>query len=228
VNSLFPHEPPGPLPARLPPGFRYEREFISREEEAALLAVFAGLEFANSRYHEYTALRRTVSFSLWPEQEAGGRAFDRPPYAGNSAAPRPLAPELLAQLARKVAQFAGRSPLDFQHLLVTEYPPGAPMGWHRDAPPCAVIYGVSLGSDCRFGLRPYALPSHAGACNSGGGGGTAVMPDSASRVAFGPAIRLSAERRSLYVMAGPARSDWQHCIAPVKALRYSVTLRTLS
>jgi alkylated DNA repair dioxygenase AlkB len=40
-------------------------------------------------------------------------------------------------------------------------------------------------------------------------------------------VKLTAERRSLYVMAGPARSAWQHHIPPVKATRYSVTLRTL-
>jgi len=34
-------------------------------------------------------------------------------------------------------------------------------------------------------------------------------------------------RRSLYIITGEARSEWQHSIAPVKETRYSVTLRTL-
>ncbi|MDP8910710.1 MAG: alpha-ketoglutarate-dependent dioxygenase AlkB, partial [Actinomycetota bacterium] len=33
--------------------------------------------------------------------------------------------------------------------------------------------------------------------------------------------------RSGYVLAGKARSAWQHSIPPVKTLRYSVTFRTL-
>jgi alkylated DNA repair dioxygenase AlkB len=32
---------------------------------------------------------------------------------------------------------------------------------------------------------------------------------------------------SAYVLAGEARSKWQHSIPPVKALRYSITFRTL-
>lgn len=79
------------------------------------------------------------------------------------------------------------------------------MGWHRDAPPFAAIYGVSLAADCTFRLRPQ---------------------NEALRTP-GSNIKLTAERRSLYVMQGPARSDWQHAISPVKELRYSITLRTL-
>ena len=33
--------------------------------------------------------------------------------------------------------------------------------------------------------------------------------------------------RSAYLLAGRARSVWQHSIPPVPALRYSVTFRTL-
>ena len=33
--------------------------------------------------------------------------------------------------------------------------------------------------------------------------------------------------RSGYVLAGAARYAWQHSIPPIKALRYSITFRTL-
>ena len=33
--------------------------------------------------------------------------------------------------------------------------------------------------------------------------------------------------RSAYVLAGAARYAWQHSIPPTKALRYSITFRTL-
>jgi DNA oxidative demethylase len=35
------------------------------------------------------------------------------------------------------------------------------------------------------------------------------------------------EPRSGYVLAGKARTSWQHLIPPTKELRYSITFRTL-
>lgn len=192
MNSLFPNEPTQCLPS----GFAYHPGFLSPAEEEALLAEIAGIELANSRYHEYTALRRTASFRL-PQGQLPAEAAER--------SEAPPAPECIAALALKLARFTGRSPRAFPHALLTEYPPGAPMGWHRDAPPWSVIYGVSLAADCRFFLRPQWE----------------------SRRTPGSTLRLTAERRSLYVMAGASRSDWQHSIPPVKQLRYSITLRTM-
>jgi alkylated DNA repair dioxygenase AlkB len=210
MDLLFPQMAPPQqlLPPGLPVGFRYWPDFLSEEEEGELLAGFATLEFKAAVYHEYTAQRRTIGFGL------GMR------FGGTVAAPthelqqRPPAPEFLRRLAAKVARHVGRDPADFPNALVTEYQPGAPIGWHRDAPPFAAIYGVSLGSDCTFCLRPYIpeTPSSAGA---------------AKRPRRNDTVKLTAERRSLYVMAGAARSAWQHSIPPVKTLRYSVTLRTL-
>jgi DNA oxidative demethylase len=34
--------------------------------------------------------------------------------------------------------------------LVNEYPPGAPIGWHRDAPQYGIVIGISLASTCRM------------------------------------------------------------------------------
>jgi alkylated DNA repair dioxygenase AlkB len=117
----------------------------------------------------------------------------------------PDAPPFLRELAGKVARRFGLPPEDFPHVLVTEYPPGAPMGWHRDAPPFAKIYGISLGSNCSFRLRPHAVDLRSP----------------------GQTVRFTAERRSLYLMEGAARSAWQHGIPPVRERRWSITLRTL-
>jgi len=38
---------------------------------------------------------------------------------------------------------------------------------------------------------------------------------------------LVLDPRSLYVLDGPARTQWQHSIPPVKELRYSITFRTM-
>jgi alkylated DNA repair dioxygenase AlkB len=40
-------------------------------------------------------------------------------------------------------------------------------------------------------------------------------------------ISFPVKRGSLYLMKGLARSEWEHSISPVKAIRYSITLRTL-
>lgn len=185
-------------PDKLPPGFVYQPEFLTAAEEAELLACFAGQEFRNSTYKDYTARRRGACFSLHRDTvDQGG-------------SPRPVAPDCLLTLAIRVAARFGFGPEAFAHALITEYPPGAPMGWHRDAPPCAEIYGVSLASDCVFRLRPL----------------WAADPAVGMALRKANTLDLTAQPRSLYVMSGPARSDWQHAIAPVKELRYSVTLRT--
>lgn len=204
MYGLFAEEP------RYPAGFEYHPGFLSAAEERALLEWAAGVVTRPSRYGDYTALRRTASFRLRDDARPLAYYDQRAESLedAQSAAPKPpppLAPDLLRELAARVARFTGRDASAFPHALLTEYPPGAPMGWHRDAPPWRVIYGVSLGAPCRFFLRPHferlRLPS--------------------------ATIRLSVEPRSLYVMAGQSRSDWQHSIAPLKALRYSITLRTM-
>jgi alkylated DNA repair dioxygenase AlkB len=94
----------------------------------------------------------------------------------------------------------------FAELLVTDYPIGSVINWHRDAPPFDIIAGLSLLSDCTFKLRPHDK----------------------SKQGRGSVISLLVKRRSLYVMQGPSRSEWQHSIIPVREIRYSITLRTLS
>lgn len=42
----------------------------------------------------------------------------------------------------------------FAELLITEYPVGSVINWHRDAPPFDLIAGISLMADCTFRLRP--------------------------------------------------------------------------
>jgi alkylated DNA repair dioxygenase AlkB len=79
------------------------------------------------------------------------------------------------------------------------------INWHGDAPPFDAIAGILLLSDCTFRLRPYERAKQ---------GRSAI-------------ISLPVQRRSLYLMQGEVRRDWQHAIAPVKGLRYSITLRTL-
>jgi alkylated DNA repair dioxygenase AlkB len=116
--------------------------------------------------------------------------------------PAPDPPPELNSIRSRAAILARVSAEDFVETLVTEYPPGASIGWHRDAPPFGIVAGVSIAADCRMRFQK----------------GTG-----ADRVT----AAVTLPRRSLYLLTGPARSQWQHTIPPVHQLRYSITFRTL-
>jgi hypothetical protein len=52
--------------------------------------------------------------------------------------------------------------------LINEYRPGAPIGWHRDAPQYEVVAGLSLLSACHMKFRPVPLSrsSRTGGCSA--------------------------------------------------------------
>ena len=127
----------------LPEGFVYSREFIAVDEEAALVEEIRALPLENSRYKEFTAQRRTVSY---------GGQYD---FSANKLEAAPPLPEFLLPLRRKVADWVGVEADAFVHGLVSEYEPGTPLGWHRDVPNFEIIVGVSLGGNARMRLRPY-------------------------------------------------------------------------
>jgi alkylated DNA repair dioxygenase AlkB len=91
-------------------------------------------------------------------------------------------------------------PAGLQHILVTEYAAGAGIGWHRDKAVFDEVIGVSLLSPCVLRLRRPA--------------GTGWKRAS-----------LTLEPRSAYLLAGPARTDWEHSVPAVDRLRYSLTFR---
>ena len=182
---------PEPAPA-LPPGMRYEAEFLGREEEAALIALIATLPLEAAKYKAYTARRRVTSF---------GGSFD---YDANKLRPTEPLIEALHPLRARVGAWAGIAPESLAHALVAEYAPGAPLGWHRDVPEFEDVVGVSLGSAATLRLRPYPP----------------VDPKRAE------VMKLRAAPRSIYLMRGAARWGWQHSVAPVEALRWSITFRT--
>jgi alkylated DNA repair dioxygenase AlkB len=177
--------------AQPPGGFRYRRDFIGAETEQQLLAHIAQLPFESVVMHGVEAKRQVVHYGV------------RYTYGGGevsaAAAPPAFFAELVAQAAAE-GRFPAGAPLE---ALVTRYPPGAGIGWHRDAPPFGpVVVGVSLGAACEFRLR-LATP----------------IGYDVYKTALAP--------RSLYVLAGTARFRWQHMIPPVPTLRYSLTFRTL-
>ena len=178
---------PGPA---LPAGFQHWDEAIPREEESALLDAFATLDFAAFAFHGHVGRRRVVSFGL---------AYDFEREALREAPPIP--PFLLA-LRERVAPLAGLAPQALSQALVTEYPPGAAIGWHRDKAVFGDVLGVSLAAPCLFRLRRRSGASWQRA-----------------------SVRL--EPRSVYLLQGPVRTQWEHSIPHTEGLRYSVTFRTL-
>jgi DNA oxidative demethylase len=176
-------------PAR-PEGFVYRPDLISAAEEAELLAELQARPFSEVRMHGVVARRRVVQLG-WHY------SFD----ARRLGAGEPV-PAFLEPLRTAVGELAGQPAAAFSEVLLTEYPPGATIGWHRDAPPFGIVAGVSLGAACTFRFRR----GEAGARET---------------------LSLALEPRSAYVLDGPARTEWQHSIPPTPGLRYSITFRTV-
>jgi alkylated DNA repair dioxygenase AlkB len=185
--GLFDTAAPAPAPS-LPEGFRYEPDLISADEEGDLLKDVRQLPFKEFEFQGFLGKRRVVSFGWrydFNERELR-KADDIPPF--------------LLPLRRKAAQFAGLGPDDLQHVLITEYAPGAAIGWHRDKAVFDEVVGISLLAPCRFRLRRQ-------------------RGDKWQRAV------ITAEPRSVYLLSGAARTDWEHSIPPVGELRYSITFR---
>jgi alkylated DNA repair dioxygenase AlkB len=131
-----------PLPA-LPGGMQYRADFISPEEEAALLDGIVALPLREALYKSYTARRRVVSY---------GSQYD---FERNALQPSEPLPAWLLPLQQRAAAWIGVDPQAFAHALVAEYRPGTPLGWHRDVPDFETIVGVSLAGSARMRFRRY-------------------------------------------------------------------------
>src|SRR4029078_10902255 len=173
------------LPPRLPHGLVYRPQFLTRAEEAALLAAIAPLPFRQERFQQYVARRRVVHFHADGDVDTTD-AYDD----GESFSSGPVSP-LLAALQQRIADAFGISRLAFVHTLVSEYQPGAPIGWHRDKPAYGVVFGLSLKGRGAMRFRP-------------------LDPNAEPR----QTLVLELEPRSLYVMQGPIRWLWQHSMLP--------------
>jgi alkylated DNA repair dioxygenase AlkB len=111
-------------------------------------------------------------------------------------------PVWLTDVIAAAERFAGLPAGALVQVLVTRYDAGAGIGWHRDRPDFDHVVGISLGA--------------------------------AATMRFRRRDGQRFERRTLplvprgaYHLAGAARHDWEHSIAPVAAPRWSITLRSL-
>jgi alkylated DNA repair dioxygenase AlkB len=187
MDTLFPIEP------SFPEGFSYYPGFLTSDEEKDLLKEINKIEVHTFNFHGYEAKRKVASFG-----------YDYSFENKNLSEGKPI-PSVFRPLIERVADKVSITPDEFAELLITEYPVGSVINWHRDAFPFDLIAGISLFSDCIFKLRPYDK----------------------ARQSRGSVISLPVRRRSLYIIGGKARTEWEHSISPVKGLRYSITLRSL-
>jgi alkylated DNA repair dioxygenase AlkB len=126
-----------------PDGLLYRTDFITTDEESALLEAIAGMTLGEARYKSFTAKRRTIHF---------GAGYD---FDTNRLTPAPPIPEFLLPLRAKIAEWASITSSDFTQALITEYRPGTALGSHRDVPNFEVVAGVSLAGTARMRFRPY-------------------------------------------------------------------------
>src|SRR5688500_5452111 len=113
----------------------------------------------------------------------------------------PPIPEFLLPLRARAARLAQLTDDKLEQALVVRYGVGAGIGWHRDRPVFDKVVGISLLSPCvlRFRRRD----------------GRAFQR-----------FALDARPRSAYLLSGEIRHEWEHSIAPMEAMRYSITFRS--
>lgn len=177
--------------AEPPPGLAYHPDFLTPGEERELIAEIEAYPFHEVRMRGQVARRTVIHF---------GWDYD---YDGWKVHPTTLPSPRLAALRDRCAEAAGVDPQSLEQFLVARYPPGATIGWHRDAPMFGTpVAGVSLLAPCTMKFRKKAGETYE------------VFPQ-------------PLDPRSLYVLGGEVRRQWQHSIPPTKELRYSITMRTL-
>jgi alkylated DNA repair dioxygenase AlkB len=171
-------------------GLIFREAFITPDEELTLLDRIRALDFHEMKMRGGVARRRVIHYGV------------KYSFETFKASPGPPIPEFLLALREKAAGLASVEADALAEALITEYSPGASIGWHKDAHPFGIVVGVSLLSASRFRFRR-------------------------GKVRAWQTAEVPLPPRSAYVLTGPTRTEWEHSIPPVKELRYSVTFRTL-
>jgi DNA oxidative demethylase len=177
-------------PSEEPEGIVYRPELLPVGEEARLLHKFETLRFDPIVLHGQAAKRMGRHYGLDYDYES------RTPKPGEPV------PDWLLPTRARAAELAAREPDELAEILVQHYPPGAAIGWHRDAPAFETVIGISLGGAARLRFQRGKREKR--------------------RV-----WEVPLEPRSGYVLTGEARRSWEHSIPPTKERRYSITFRTL-
>jgi len=182
--ALFPEEKTSPQ------GLGYVEAFVTPALERELIARVSSLPLLPFQFGAFEGKRRVASF---------GFRYDYTLQRLQASAP---IPGWLLPLIERVEAYGGPS-TQIAQVLCTEYDLGVGIGWHRDKPHFDRIFGLSLGSPCKFRFRR-------------------AVGEKWQRHTLGAAPR------SLYMMSGESRRIWEHSIPGVEAPRYSITFRTMA
>jgi alkylated DNA repair dioxygenase AlkB len=183
-------------------GFQYRPNVIDPQEEDSIIERVRELPFREFEFHGFLGKRRVVSFGWRYDYSGGGLR-----KAGNI-------PEFLLELRARAASLANLNPEAFQQVLVTEYAPGAGIGWHRDKPVFGEVVGISLLAPCLLRFRRKL-------------NGSETLESKRKRQAKWERENVKVEPRSGYHLSGPARWEWYHSILRVDELRYAITFRSV-
>jgi alkylated DNA repair dioxygenase AlkB len=176
----------------LPEGLVYREDFITSDEEDQLVGALDEITFNEVHFRGVVAKRVVRHFGIDYEYNAQ-RVRETDPL-----------PDSLEWLRLRCAAFADIEPERLVETLCTRYPPGAGIGWHRDAPQFGSrVVGVSLVAPCRMRFKRQLKG----------------QPIERFAIDLAP--------RSAYIFSGAARWSWQHSIPAVDEMRYSITFRTL-
>ena len=173
-----------------PQGLSHVETFISPVVERELIGHVSALPLQPFQFGVFEGKRRVASF---------GFRYD---YTLQRLQPADPIPSWLGPLIEQVEEYGGPG-TQIAQVLCTEYDVGVGIGWHRDKPHFERIFGLSLGSSCKFRFRR-------------------KVEDRWQR------YTLEAAPRSLYLMSGESRRIWEHSIPAVEAPRYSITFRTMA
>jgi alkylated DNA repair dioxygenase AlkB len=175
--------------AQGPQSIQLVTDFITEAEESGYLDLFRTIQWQKVEMHGVVAKRRVAHFGL---------DYTYTKRSVNQTLPAPIGMQSLTERAAKLIH---RQAEDIKEILVSYYPEGAGIGWHRDAEVFGdAIVGVSFLSDCTMKFK---------------------NPESSE------VFKLFIPRRSAYVLSGDARWKWKHSITRHEEDRYSVTFRTL-
>jgi alkylated DNA repair dioxygenase AlkB len=175
--------------------------------------LIAGLDFREGfidESEEQALLDRLLGLELAPFRFHGwlgnrrtqsfGWRYD---FEDASFTPAEPLPDWLLPLREKTAAFAHLAPDEFVQALIARYDAGAGIGWHRDRDVFEKVVGISMNTPATLRFRQ--------------------RTSSGFRRAS-----LEVAPRSVYLLSGESRWDWEHSITPGDQLRFSITFRSLS
>src|SRR5262249_60850419 len=124
-----------------PQWLHYRLDFISAQEEGALIGHIRALPLTPFQFGIYEGKRRVVFF---------GSRYD---FTHQRLEGAEELPAWLVPLAGRVERFAALPSGSIMHALCTEYDVGAGIGWRRDKKHFDQGFGVSPASACKLRFR---------------------------------------------------------------------------